>query len=155
MKRWLSSAVVLLCAGAAIAQTVDEDMKPRPGKYESRVELISMDIPGVPANMMGMMKGAIERSVTICLTPEEVEEGYKDALRKSQEGECKYDSFSATGGKIEAEMVCATDNGPMTLTMEGTGTPTTSNVMMMMQGDMGAGPGSMSMRVRQKRIGDC
>ncbi|MEQ5788687.1 DUF3617 domain-containing protein [Erythrobacter sp. NFXS35] len=155
MKVWLSSAVALLGAGAVMAQTLDEDMKPLPGQYESRVELISMDIPGVPANMMGMMKGAFERSVTICLTPEEVEEGYKDALRKSQDGECKYKSFSATGGKMNAEMVCDTDNGPMTLTMTGTGTPTTSDVTMMMRGNMGPGPGSMSMRVRQRRIGDC
>jgi len=155
MKAWLMSAAALVCAGAAIAQTVDESMKPQPGKYESRVELLSMDIPGVPANMMGMMKGAFERSVTICLTPEEVEQGYKDALRKSQDGDCRYESFSATGGRIDAEMICATDNGPMRMTMTGTGTPTTSDVTMMMKGNMGPGPGSLSMRVRQKRIGDC
>lgn len=155
MKVWLISAMALLGTGAVIAQTVDEGMKPQPGQYESRVELLSMDIPGMPANMTGMMKGAFERSVTICLTPEEVEEGYKDALRKSQDGDCKYQRFSATGGSIDAEMICDTENGPMTLTMTGTGTPTTSDVTMMMKGNMGPGPGSMSMRVRQKRIGDC
>ena len=75
MKVWLAGVVALLGTGAVIAQTVDDNMKPQPGRYESRTELLSMDIPGVPANMMGMMKGVFERTVTICLTAQEVEEG--------------------------------------------------------------------------------
>jgi len=130
-------------------------MKPVPGKYESRIELLSMNIPGVPSNMMGMMKGIMERKIEICITPEEVEQGYKDALRKAQDGDCKYKSFSATGGKMEGELVCDTEMGKMTMVMSGTGTPTTSDVTMNMEGNMGPGPGSISMRVIQKRIGDC
>ena len=155
MKVWMAGVVALLGTGAVIAQTVDDNMKPRPGRYESRTELLSMDIPGLPANMMGMMKGVFERTVTICLTAEEVEEGYKDALRKSQDGECRYESFSATGGKMDAVLVCKGDEGEMRMVMTGTGTPTTSDVTMKMTGNMGTGPGSMSMRVLQKRIGDC
>lgn len=155
MKVWLAGAVALLGTGAVIAQTVDEDMKPQAGKYESRTELLSMDIPGVPSNMIGMMKGAFETTVTICITPDEVEEGYKDALRKTQDGDCRYKNFSATGGRMEAEMVCDTDMGEMTMVMSGTGTATTSDITMTATGNMGPGPGSLSMRVRQKRIGDC
>ncbi|MEM7688897.1 MAG: DUF3617 domain-containing protein [Pseudomonadota bacterium] len=155
MKVWLAGVVALLGTGAVIAQTVDEDMKPQPGQYESQITLLSMDIPGLPANMTSMMKGVFERSVKICLTAEEVEQGYKDALRKAQDGDCRYDSFSATGGKMDAVLVCDTEQGEMTMVMSGTGTPTTSDVTMKMTGDMGTGPGSMSMRVQQKRIGDC
>ena len=155
MKVWLAGVVALLGTGAVIAQTVDESMKPQPGSYESQTTLISMDIPGMPTNMMGMMKNVFERKTTICLTPEEVEEGYKDALRKVQDGSCRYKNFSATGGSIEAELVCDTDNGEMTMVMNGTGTPTTSDVTMKMTGNMGTGPGSISMRVKQKRLGDC
>ncbi|MEM7702224.1 MAG: DUF3617 domain-containing protein [Pseudomonadota bacterium] len=155
MKVWLAGVVALLGTGAVIAQTVDEDMKPLPGQYESQITLLSMNIPGMPANMMGMMKGVFERKTKICVTAEEVEQGYKDALRKAQDGDCRYNSFSATGGKMDAVMVCDTDQGEMTMTMSGTGTPTTSDVTMKMTGDMGTGPGSMSMRVQQTRIGDC
>ena len=155
MKVWLAGVVALLGTGAVIAQTVDESMKPQPGQYESQTQLISMDIPGMPANMMGMMKGVFERTTKICLTAEAVEEGYREALKKSQDGDCKYDSFSASGGEMEAVMVCDTDEGRMTLTMSGTGTPTTSDVTMKMTGNMGGAPGSLSMRVIQKRVGDC
>ena len=96
-----------------------------------------------------------ERKTKICVTAEEVEEGWKDALRKSQDGECKYESFSASGGQMDAVMVCNTENGKMTMEMSGTGTSTTSDVTMKMSGNMGTGPGSMSMRVKQKRLGDC
>lgn len=155
MKVWLLGAAALAGAVTVAAQTIDESMKPQPGSYESQITLISMDIPGMPANMMGMMKGAFERKTTICLTPEEVEQGYKDALRKAQDGECRYKNFSATGGSIEAELVCDTENGEMTMVMSGTGTKTNSDVTMTVTGNMGTGPGSMSMRVKQKRIGDC
>ena len=155
MKVWMAGAVALLGTGAVIAQTLDEDMKPTPGQYESQIELLSMDIPGMPANMMGMMKGMFETKTKICITAEEVEEGWKDALRKSQDGECKYQSFSASGGQMDAVMVAATENGKMTMEMSGTGTSTTSDVTMKMSGNMGTGPGSMSMRVKQKRLGDC
>ena len=155
MKVWMAGAVALLGTGVVIAQTLDEDMKPTPGQYESQIELLSMDIPGMPANMMGMMKGMFETKTKICITAEEVEEGWKDALRKSQDGECKYESFSASGGQMDAVMVCDTENGKMTMEMSGTGTSTTSYVTMKMSGNMGTGPGSMSMRVKQKRLGDC
>ena len=155
MKVWLAGATALLGTGAVIAQTVDEATKPQPGRYDSQITLISMNIPGMPANMMGMMKGVFERKTTICLTPEEVEEGYKDALRKAQDGECRYKRFSAGGGAIDAELVCDTENGEMTMVMQGTGTKTSSDVTMKMNGDMGTGPGSMSMRVQQSRVGDC
>ena len=155
MKVWMAGAVALLGTGAVIAQTLDEDMKPTPGQYESQIELLSMDIPRMPANMMGLMKGMFETKTKICITAEEVEEGWKDALRKSQDGECKYQSFSASGGQMDAVMVCDTENGKMTMEMSGTGTSTTSDVTMKMSGNMGTGPGSMSMRVKQKRLGDC
>ena len=155
MKVWMAGVVALLGTGAVIAQTMDEALKPQPGQYESQIELLSMDIPGMPANMMGMMKGVFERKIKICITPEEVEEGWKDALRKAQDGDCKYKSFSATGGEMDAVLVCDTENGEMTMVMNGTGTPTTSDVTMKMSGNMGTGPGSMSMRVKQRRLGDC
>lgn len=155
MRLWLVGAVAALGTGAGVAQTFDEDMKPKPGKYASSKTLISLDIPGVPANMIGAVRGMVERKSTICLTPEDVEQGYREALRRSQDGECRYNSFTASGGKIEADMVCKTDEGEMRLIMNGTGTPTSSDVTMKMSGDMGGRPGSMTLRVVQDRLGDC
>ena len=139
----------------AAAQAVDESMKPQPGQYSSDLTLTDIDMPGLPTQMQGMLKKRLSRSTTICLTAEEVEEGYKQALAATQDGECTYERFSATGGVIDAKMICESPTGPMTMTMKGTGTTTNSDVTMNVVGNMGRGEGSMTMRVVQKRIGDC
>ncbi|MEO0590130.1 MAG: DUF3617 domain-containing protein [Pseudomonadota bacterium] len=140
---------------AAGAQAVDESMKPQPGKYASDLTMIDADIPGLPDRLLGVIKQRMSRSTEICLTAEEVEEGYKQALARTQDGECTYERFNATGGTIDAVMICESPNGPMTMTMKGTGTTTNSDVTMNVVGNMGRGEGSMTMRIVQKRIGDC
>ena len=157
MKAWImgGAALGLAVAGGAIAPDIDPDMKPMAGMYESDITLLSMNMPGVPANMVDMMRGMFERKTKFCITPEEVEEGFQQAPRKSQEGECSYDSFNAANGRIDAVLVCKGENGTMTMEMSGTGTPTSSDVTMEMSGDLGTGPGSMKMRVKQRRLGDC
>ncbi|MEL6486723.1 MAG: DUF3617 domain-containing protein [Pseudomonadota bacterium] len=151
----LVGAGAIACAVVAGAQAVDEITKPQPGKYNSDITLIDANIPGLPKQMLGVIKQRMSRSTEICLTAEEVEEGYKQALARTQDGECTYERFNATGGTIDAVMICESPNGPMTMTMNGTGTPTNSDVTMNVVGNMGRGEGSMTMRVVQKRIGDC
>lgn len=151
----LAGAGAMACAVVVGAQAIDESMKPQPGKYNSDITLIDADIPGLPKQMLGMIKKRMSRSTEICLTAEEVEEGYKQALARTQDGECTYERFNATGGTIDAVMICESPNGPMTMTMNGTGTPTNSDVTMNVVGNMGQGEGSMTMRVVQTRIGDC
>mgnify|MGYP001802891997 CR=1 FL=1 len=150
----------LVCVGASVsiaagAQAIDESMKPQPGKYNSDLTLIDADIPGLPKQMLGLIKKRMSRSTEICLTAEVVEEGYKQALARTQYGDCTYERFSASGGVIDAVMICDGPTGPMTMTMNGTGTTTQSDVTMNVEGDMGGGQGSMTMRVVQKRLGDC
>ncbi|MFL0356023.1 DUF3617 domain-containing protein [Erythrobacter sp. GH1-10] len=145
------------------AMTMDEvasaaassDVKPMPGKYRSDVELISLDMPGAPPQVADMMRGRMSRSFDYCLTQDDVDEGFKEMTRKSQEGDCTFQRFDATGGNIDAEMTCKTGGGTMTMVMEGTGTPTSSDVTMTMSGDMGMGPTTMKFRAQHERIGDC
>ena len=151
----LVGAGAMACAVVAGAQAIDESMKPQPGKYNSDITLIDANIPGLPKQMLGIIKKRMSRSTEICLTAEEVEEGYKQALARTQDGECTYERFNATGGTIDAVMICESPTGPMTMTMNGTGNTTNSDVTMNVVGNMGQGEGSMTMRVVQKRIGDC
>ena len=131
-------------------------VKPQAGKYSSKIELLSIDVPDAPPQVAGMMKNMLSRTFDYCLTQEDVEEGFKSSLSKSQQGDCRYERFDVTGvGEIEGEMVCNADGREMRMVMEGSGTPTSSDVTMQMSGDMGVGPGSMTMRVIQNRIGDC
>lgn len=130
-------------------------MKPQPGKYSVSITMISADLPGVPSDMINVIKQTFERTATICLTPQEVEEGFRDAMRKTQDGDCSFDRFSASGGTIDAKMTCLTQDDPMVITIKGTGTKTSSDVLMQMSGNMGPEQGSISMRVIQKRLGEC
>ncbi len=131
-------------------------VRPQAGKYSSKIELISVDIPDAPPQLAGMMRDMMSRTFEYCLTQADVEEGFKSAMSKTQEGDCRYERFDVTGvGQIEGEMVCNAGGREMRMVMQGSGTATSSDVTMQMSGDMGVGPGSMKMRVVQNRLGPC
>lgn len=152
-----------LAAAAALpdalsAQVEAPEMRPETGKYSADITVESVDIPGAPPQMAGMMTNMMSRQTTYCLTEEDVEEGYRAITRNSQADggeDCTYDRFSMEDGALDAQMTCRVDGRTMTMTMEGTGTPTSSDITMTMNGDMGVGPGSIRMRVLHRRIGPC
>jgi hypothetical protein len=161
----LAIAAATLCIAAAatlpgslFAQIDPPEMRPEPGKYSADITVQSVDIPGAPPQMAGMMTKMMSRQTTYCLTEADVEEGYRAITRRSQgEGgeECTYDRFSMDGGELDAQMTCRVDGRTMTMVMEGTGTPNSSDITMTMSGDMGVGPGSIRMRVLHNRLGPC
>ena len=148
-------ALGLVGGTIAAAQALDESMKPQSGKYSVSMTMVSADLPSLPPDMINVIKQTFEETRTICLTDKEAREGFRDAMRKTQDGDCSFDRFSASGGTIDAKMTCMTQDDPMVMTIKGTGTKTSSDVMMQMSGNMGPEPGSISMRVVRKRIGDC
>ncbi|MGB3711074.1 MAG: DUF3617 domain-containing protein [Erythrobacter sp.] len=148
-------AAALATAPAVLIAQNDGQMLPQAGEYRSQVTLQSLDMPNAPPQVADMMRSMMSREFTYCLTPEDVAEGYRAMTDRSQQGDCTYERFDASGGKIDAVMSCTTDGRRVDMTMQGTGTPTSSDVTMRMSGDMGMGPGSMTMHVTHQRIGDC
>ena len=78
-----------------MAQTVDRGhgSRSRKGGYGNRrVELISMDIPGVPANMNGHDERRVSNALSRSLPDSRwrSRKATRDALRKSQDGDCRY-----------------------------------------------------------------
>lgn len=144
-----------------VAERASEAIRLEPGQYRSTVDLVSIDIPGAPAEVVEMMKRSMsaESSTTeYCLTPEDAEKGYEEMARNSAEGDCSFSRFDVDGGDIDAEMVC--EGGPQgataRMTLSGTGTSTSSDITMTMQMDAaGMGDGTMTIRARHERIGDC
>lgn len=165
MKKFVLGAGVIAVTAAFVgaaggdhvsAAAQDPQMKPDPGQYRSDIELVSIDIPGAPPQVADMMRGMMGRTVEYCLTQEEVDQGFESVARRSQEGDCNFQRFDASGGNIDALMTCDVDGRMMTMTMTGTGTSTTSDITMRMEGDMGGmGEGSMTLRAKHQRIGDC
>lgn len=148
-------AVTLAAAPAMLTAQDETQMRPEPGEYRSNVTLQSLDMPGAPPQVANMMRSMMSREFTYCLTPQEVEEGFRAMTERSQEGDCQYENFDFSNGRFDAAATCRTDGRDLRMTWEGTGSPTSSDIIMTMSGDMGMGPGSMTMRVVHERIGDC
>ncbi|MFN2101250.1 DUF3617 domain-containing protein [Altererythrobacter sp. MF3-039] len=143
----------------AAARAEASGMKPLAGEYKVTVEVLEVNIPGAPADMADMMRNAMgSSSHTYCMTQEEVDKGFEEMARQSQEGQdCSFERFEVDGGEIDGKMICNVDGqGSMTMTMKGTGGETRSEMDMTMQGNV-AGMGDMTMRMKttHERQGDC
>jgi hypothetical protein len=132
-----------------------EGIKPEPGQYKAVITMTGMDIPGMPAEMAGHGAG-LTTTTEYCLTQEEVDKGFEEMMKRGQNGECSYESFSLKDGKMDAVMVCKTPEGDARMTMDGKVTPTTSDftaTMAMQVPEMGEG--KMTFTAKHERVGDC
>ena len=132
-------------------------IKPEPGQYRSTVELVSVDIPNAPPQVIEMMKGSMSgQSSEYCLTAEEAEKGFERMARESNNGDCAFESFDVDGGDIDAVMVCNQQGNELRMTLDGTGARTSSQMRMTMEGEVpGMGRMTMAMNANHERIGDC
>jgi hypothetical protein len=139
----------------AATQAEAEGLRPEPGQYKAVITMTGIDVPGMPPEMKGHGAG-LTRTVEYCLTQEEVDKGFEEMMKRGQNGECSYESFSLADGKMDAVMVCKTPEGSARMTMNGTATPTTSDftATMAMNFD-GAVEGTMNFAAKHERIGDC
>lgn len=147
----------------AVEVVEKQGMKPEPGQYRSTVEVLEVSIPGLPENLADMAQQQMRQqmggqSTLYCLTPEDVEKGYEEMARQSQEeANCTFSRFDVDGRDIDAEMVCnPSGQGEMTMTLNGTGTSTGSEMEMAMRGDLqGMGEMTIRMKAMHERVGDC
>ena len=135
------------------------DLRPTPGRYETRFKIIKMDMPGMPPEMLGMMKqqlGKVETSIS-CLTKEEAEKSEENFFKppKTEGDDCKYNHFKMGDGKIEAHMSC--QDGDAAQNMQMSGTYGSDAYAMNVKADGNSGPQEMSMEmeIESKRVGDC
>lgn len=133
-------------------------MQMRPGKWESKIEILKMDMPemkGMPAEFAEKMKAELmkARTVSSCMTEEDVK---RPKFGDHKNGNCTYDKYETAGNRITATMTCKSDNGgKVTLNMGGSFSADTFSVEQTM--DMTGPTGAMQSqaRVSGKRIGDC
>ncbi len=130
----------------------------RPGRWESKVTIEEMMIPGMSAEasreMSAGMQGRVQTSFS-CLSEEEAKRPKEDFFTGENKN-CRYDRFTMAGGKIDAVMKCTQEGASHTMTMQGNYSPTTYNMRMSMQGEgEGAAGMAMKMRVDATRVGQC
>ena len=133
--------------------------RPDPGLYRTTVEMVDVDLPGAPEGVAEMMRNSMkqDRASDYCVTAADVEKGYEEMVRRSQQGDCTFQRFDVVGGKIDAEMTCRGDRGGMsTIAMSGTAGRTSSDMDVRMKMELpGMGEGTMRMKSRSERIGAC
>jgi len=168
----LSLAATALLAGcdSGDAPKNEEDVaremanldKPNPGLYRSTSQIVRFDVPGMSAEQTEQMKSmfaASDESREFCLTKDEAERGFEEMIRKLAEGNCIYDRFKVSGGKLDALLTCETGKD-MQASIEMNGTMGREGSKMTMAVDQSA-PGvpggsiKMAAEVVSQRIGDC
>ena len=144
-------------AQAAAAQVSDE-VKPQAGKYRATMNFVNAELPGAPPEMVEMMGSAMQNQETeFCLTQEEAEKGFGEAMRESQDDSCSISQLTLNGGSMDMAMTCTEEGmGEVNIALTGTVTPTSSDLTMVTEGTFGPmGEGKVEMNVKQERIGDC
>jgi len=138
-----------------------------PGQWTTTSEIVSVDMAGLSGQgaqmAQAMSKTMVGRknSFESCVTEEEAKRPAAGLFAGGDKGQCKYDSFSMSGGKLAAVTTCAAPGGKgsMTMAMDGTygGDAYTMNVEMKMSGAPGMMGSGMTMKAKNsgKRTGEC
>ena len=144
-----------------VADAGGSDILLRPGKWQTKVTVEDISIPGMPAAAQAQMKDVFTRqqNVTVdhCVTPEQAKRPDGDFFTGKKADNCRYDRFTMSGGKVDAVMRCTGEQSTeMTMTMSGTYTAESSSARTEMVVDSGD-RGSMTMKARSeaRRVGNC
>jgi hypothetical protein len=134
----------------------------QPGRWESKMTLLDVDVPGMPAQVAQQMKQSMsamqEKVMTTCLTDADVKKPKEDFFAGNAKG-CRYDHFTMSGGKIDAVMSCKAEGGggSMTMAINGTYAPDSYSATTVMKvTDPGEGHGmNMKSQMESHRVGQC
>ena len=150
------------------AKVTKDAVKLQPGKWQTTIKILSVDAPGMPAQMGAAMKqqmsAAGSQTVESCLTPEMVAKPPENMFAGGAQN-CTYEKFAMSDGKMDAVLVCkgvAGGQGEMRATMSGNFGSTSYDVtsdasmnMPAMPGAAGGGKVNTKTQVIGKRVGEC
>ncbi|MFM7348400.1 MAG: DUF3617 domain-containing protein [Erythrobacter sp.] len=141
--------------GEAAKEVEDAGLKPQPGLYRTTVTMTDLQIPGLPPEMKGHGAG-MTTTVEDCLTAEEVGKGFEEMVKQGQNGECGYESFTLSGNKLDAVMVCKAEGREVRSNLSGTASATGADLVATTQMAFdGAGKAKMTASVKHERVGAC
>jgi hypothetical protein len=136
--------------------------RPTPGQYKQTMTITKFEIPGAPPEMTAQMKTAMAQAQehTFCMTEAMADEGFREMFDKvGDEGECTYDRFDVSGGRLDAVLSCQNPReGKAQITMAGTVGENGSDVTVTVNQQGGEAPmanAQIAMHMVSQRIGDC
>lgn len=136
--------------------------RPEPGQYTQTMKITKFEVPGAPPEMAKQMKATLgqEQVTSFCLTKEMSDKGFQEMFNElGKDGECKYQRFAVSGGKLDALLECESKaEGKGTITMAGTVGSQGSDVTVVIDTVNPATPtgnSNIGMQMVSKRTGDC
>lgn len=133
-----------------------------PGMWKSTMTMSKFDIPGAPPEVAARAKGMLGQAQTTsaCMTAAQAKAGVRDISSSMQQGDCRMEDFTQSGGKMGGTMVCTGTSGFGAPTMAMVGTYTPEKVSMNLAGEVSDGklPGgraNVGLTITSARTGDC
>lgn len=125
----------------------------QPGQWETRVEILKMEMTGMPGTPMPQTPPT---TVSQCVTPEQANKPIEGIMAGGAlPPGCVSESNNVSDGRIQATFSCAQNGVPTRVSMQGVISPTAYEMEM----DISAGEGQTAvrsdMRVRARRLGEC
>jgi hypothetical protein len=128
----------------------------QPGEWEMNMEVVNVKVEGLPEGVADAMKKEGKASRT-CMTEEEAKGPKADMFTKDNASNCKSESFTWSGGRIQGKTTCEGQGGAgkTQMTMDGRYTPQSIDMTMKSETDMMGKAMTMEMRLSGKRVGEC
>lgn len=129
-----------------------------PGRWESTIKVEKLDLGQMPPQVRQVIEQELgkERKLISCLTAEEAGKPDADFFGGDKSGDCTYDTYDVTGGRLNVEMSCKTGKGVQKVRLNGTYSADTYSMTMSTSGDAGLGqPMLMTMNIASRRTGAC
>jgi len=133
----------------------------QPGEWETKVESMEVDAPGMPQGVKDMMAdamGSMKTTIRDCVTPEEAKRPNADLFAGKDKGNCTSSDFSMSGGRMRGTISCPAGDGQpgsMTMVMDGQFSPQSYTVNQNMTTDAGGSKMTIKARVSGRRLGEC
>lgn len=132
-----------------------------PGRWETKVSLLDIEVPGMPPQMAQQMKQTMgklqDNTYATCLTDADVKKPKEDFFAGKNHN-CRYDHFTMSGGKIDAALKCP-GRGSESMAMAITGSYSRDSYEATMAMDVSGGPRGQGMKMRSHseshRVGAC
>ena len=126
----------------------------RPGLWELSGSIDSMD--GLPPQVVELVKAQwVPRTYSTCLKPDQVDKPPQEFFTEAR-GNCSYEHFSMSHGKINATLKCPSPEDMMVGEITGKVKPESLRLSLNLIIDTPDGErGAVDMTIEGKRIGDC
>ena len=126
----------------------------RAGEWEMTTQVVSMNIPNMPQGMAPPTPPPT--TVRSCLTEEQVAQPNANFLTgKGENGGCRSENMSMTGGRIQGSVVCTAQGSEMRMTLSGTFGAESLDLTQQVHASAQGQTMQTEVRTTGRRVGEC